>query len=149
MIRLPPRSTRTDTLLPYTTLFRSWQRTDVDSCGVSGGTIAMTGYLARHQGRVWLMLAISAIATLHIVAFGNAFVADDGWFSMALNERTLWEFMAWRYEQWSGWLPIEAVLVLIVNQLWLWQLFNSLIWLLLCYSAGRIDRKSTRLNSSH
>src|SRR3546814_15181430 len=24
MIRLPPRSTRTDTLFPYTTLFRSW-----------------------------------------------------------------------------------------------------------------------------
>src|SRR3546814_18254082 len=24
MIRRPPRSTRTDTLLPYTTLFRSW-----------------------------------------------------------------------------------------------------------------------------
>src|SRR3546814_19668051 len=30
MIRLPPRSTRTDTLLPYTTLFRStvWQAAD-------------------------------------------------------------------------------------------------------------------------
>src|SRR3546814_4532881 len=27
MIRLPPRSTRTDTLFPYTTLFRSWRRT--------------------------------------------------------------------------------------------------------------------------
>src|SRR3546814_18511 len=26
MIRLPPRSTRTDTLFPYTTLFRSWLR---------------------------------------------------------------------------------------------------------------------------
>src|SRR3546814_8922658 len=26
MMRLPPRSTRTDTLLPYTTLFRSWHR---------------------------------------------------------------------------------------------------------------------------
>src|SRR3546814_2713588 len=25
MIRRPPRSTRTDTLFPYTTLFRSWQ----------------------------------------------------------------------------------------------------------------------------
>src|SRR3546814_11959146 len=25
MIRLPPRSTRTDTRLPYTTLFRSWE----------------------------------------------------------------------------------------------------------------------------
>src|SRR3546814_15371624 len=29
MIRLPPGSTRTDTLLPYTTLFRSQQRLDV------------------------------------------------------------------------------------------------------------------------
>src|SRR3546814_194688 len=26
MLRLPPRSTRTDTLLPYTTLFRSFER---------------------------------------------------------------------------------------------------------------------------
>src|SRR3546814_14330455 len=26
MIRRPPRSTRTDTLFPYTTLFRSWQK---------------------------------------------------------------------------------------------------------------------------
>src|SRR3546814_15553104 len=25
MLRLPPRSTRTDTLFPYTTLFRSWR----------------------------------------------------------------------------------------------------------------------------
>src|SRR3546814_3781906 len=29
MIRRPPRSTRTDTLFPYTTLFRSRQRTEV------------------------------------------------------------------------------------------------------------------------
>src|SRR3546814_14564524 len=26
LIRRPPRSTRTDTLFPYTTLFRSWRR---------------------------------------------------------------------------------------------------------------------------
>src|SRR3546814_13895356 len=30
MIRRPPRSTRTDTLFPYTTLFRSFQQTDLD-----------------------------------------------------------------------------------------------------------------------
>src|SRR3546814_13889080 len=29
MIRRPPRSTRTDTLFPYTTLFRSWSYADV------------------------------------------------------------------------------------------------------------------------
>src|SRR3546814_5411251 len=28
MIRRPPRSTRTDTLVPYTTLFRSWKDQD-------------------------------------------------------------------------------------------------------------------------
>src|SRR3546814_13594202 len=33
MIRRPPRSTRTDTLFPYTTLFRSWHR------GVLGGAV--------------------------------------------------------------------------------------------------------------
>src|SRR3546814_4841957 len=44
MLRRPPRSTRTDTLFPYTTLFRSEQRADVvqieriqtDSHGSSG-----------------------------------------------------------------------------------------------------------------
>src|SRR3546814_17742101 len=33
MIRRPPRSSRTDTLFPYTTLFRS--DNDVDSCGLT------------------------------------------------------------------------------------------------------------------
>src|SRR3546814_5543870 len=34
MIRRPPRSTRTDTLFPYTTLFRSWlSRVGADSLG--------------------------------------------------------------------------------------------------------------------
>src|SRR3546814_15803774 len=38
MIRRPPRSTRTDTLFPYTTLFRSWkgiqQGVSLPSCGI-------------------------------------------------------------------------------------------------------------------
>src|SRR3546814_4118038 len=33
MIRRPPRSTRTDTLFPYTTLFRSVSRTVLTKCG--------------------------------------------------------------------------------------------------------------------
>src|SRR3546814_17346883 len=35
MIRRPPRSTRTDTLFPYTTLFRSWARADRGKSGIS------------------------------------------------------------------------------------------------------------------
>src|SRR3546814_6645393 len=53
MIRRPPRSNRTDTLFPYTTLFRSADRTGADAdldrigpglgqrqCGIAGGNVA-------------------------------------------------------------------------------------------------------------
>src|SRR3546814_9723823 len=43
MIRRPPRSTRTDTLFPYTTLFRSWQATFWVLTGFSG--LALIGVL--------------------------------------------------------------------------------------------------------
>src|SRR3546814_2024036 len=38
MIRRPPRSTRTDTLFPYTTLFRSPGRSTARSAGRRGGS---------------------------------------------------------------------------------------------------------------
>src|SRR3546814_5891359 len=47
MIRRPPRSTRTDTLFPYTTLFRSDPRAQGDGCG--GGGIAQ-GVIGEAQG---------------------------------------------------------------------------------------------------
>src|SRR3546814_14472341 len=37
MIRRPPRSTRTDILFPYTTLFRSWTTYDLNSDWTIGG----------------------------------------------------------------------------------------------------------------
>src|SRR3546814_3008479 len=50
MIRRPPRSTRTDTLCPYTTLFRSAGLPDADTgsvyCGESGA--AISGNRRRH-----------------------------------------------------------------------------------------------------
>lgn len=103
----------------------------------------MNGFLARYQDRAWLMLVVLAIAALHIFSFGNNFVADDGWFAKALDERPLGEFLAWRYDRWSGRLPIEAALVLIVNHAWIWKTINGLMWLLLCYSTGRIALGST------
>src|SRR3546814_9321693 len=55
MIRRPPRSTRTDTLFPYTTLFRSPQREHRrkagDECtrrGAEGGSVAEVVELQRH-----------------------------------------------------------------------------------------------------
>src|SRR3546814_2369590 len=41
MIRRPPRSTRTDTLFPYTTLFRSTQAREGYNCGIE--SMVVTG----------------------------------------------------------------------------------------------------------
>src|SRR3546814_4780478 len=47
MIRRPPRSTRTDTLFPYTTLFRSQTRDD----GATGGRDNLPTRLTQKPGR--------------------------------------------------------------------------------------------------
>src|SRR3546814_5252412 len=70
MIRLPPRSTRTDTLFPYTTLFRS-QMSMVDA-GIVVGTIflgaggtgtLLSGWFVSRQGEARaLPRAIQVIA---------------------------------------------------------------------------------------
>src|SRR3546814_18107072 len=49
MIRRPPRSTRTDTLFPYTTLFRSHQ--PLDAVGVEGDALARPNDEPDHRRR--------------------------------------------------------------------------------------------------
>src|SRR3546814_2990351 len=50
MIRRPPRSTRTDTLFPYTTLFRS-AAPCADRADPAGWGAAFAGHRQRHAGR--------------------------------------------------------------------------------------------------
>src|SRR3546814_9327494 len=52
MIRRPPRSTRTDTLFPSTTLFRSEQRHREQGCRLALGRIALFGLDAEHDQRL-------------------------------------------------------------------------------------------------
>src|SRR3546814_7000225 len=57
MIRLPPRSTRTDTLFPYTTLFRSAVSLDVLCMGFGFGQthgrhLRIDEHDCRHRGQV-------------------------------------------------------------------------------------------------
>src|SRR3546814_16450874 len=71
MIRRPPRSTRTDTLFPYTTLFRSWYVSTLPthsvSVSVSNGVISPDdpdkqritisgGYVAVDDAFEWMMV---------------------------------------------------------------------------------------------
>src|SRR3546814_8022966 len=57
MIRRPPRSTRTDTLFPYTTLFRSVWSPGVARCGRRRGERSMSSVR-------FFLWAIAATATL-------------------------------------------------------------------------------------
>src|SRR3546814_14944447 len=52
MIRRPPRATRTDTLFPYTTLFRSGMSFHGGAIGVSLGIL----YMARKEKLSWLRI---------------------------------------------------------------------------------------------
>src|SRR3546814_11911378 len=51
MIRRPPRSTRTDTLFPYTTLFRSYRGGEIDA-----GTVRHLTLASKSQQKSWLAL---------------------------------------------------------------------------------------------
>src|SRR3546814_8632625 len=106
MIRRPPRSTRTDTLFPYTTLFRSPHRR-LDAGEIAGlrrkfdcvppaFLIGGAGRLSRKKGwdvlitafrgaelpsdaRLWLFGSGSAEKELHRLARGDSRIRFGGW----------------------------------------------------------------------
>src|SRR3546814_14814288 len=57
MLRPPPRSTRTDTLFPYTTLFRSYNRVVTDNRIVVNGLLGLGLEIGDHKLR-WTNLYI-------------------------------------------------------------------------------------------
>src|SRR3546814_11444307 len=62
MIRRPPRSTRTDTLFPYTTLFRSKWGTLKKRKDVLGGFPA-SSHAATVKGRTYYRLTVNGLAS--------------------------------------------------------------------------------------
>src|SRR3546814_6333061 len=75
MIRRPPRSTRTDTLFPYTTLFRSAEvdagfdgdlgMLDPEAPAVALGQAQQHGVAALRQGRLHLRVQVEARSEEH------------------------------------------------------------------------------------
>src|SRR3546814_4435621 len=127
MIRRPPRSTRTDSLFPYTTRFRSGLFTEGLSQGSAtlfmGACIALTAFpmLARiinERG-----LADTALGTLTLTA--GAFDDAASWCVLAIVLATF------------GGGPGVALIAIV----------GGLGFALFMFFIG--DRKSTRLNSSH
>src|SRR3546814_8868620 len=126
MVRRPPRSTRTDTLFPYTTLFRS---ANFDYAWFASGSTPETGYLRVGDWK---------IDTTGVL----------GRWTDAHGATKTWAF--------PGWATIPASYSLADGRRWhllfAWLLSVGLtlymLWMLLGGHLRR-DRKCTRLNSSH
>src|SRR3546814_17826396 len=71
MIRRPPRSTRTDTLFPYTTLFRS-SETHVRSSTSGGG-----GYIHNGTGHISAARVTVSSSNTEVVRFFLEYADDD------------------------------------------------------------------------
>lgn len=98
----------------------------------------MRTMLSRHPGRWGLALLALVVLGLHLAAIGGTLVADDHYFSKVLEERSLPEYLAFRYERWTGRLAIEAVLALVVAHGLAWKLLNAAMLVLLCHATGRL-----------
>src|SRR3546814_7033690 len=121
MIRRPPRSTRTDTLFPYTTLFRSCHRKKLAHADIVIGRTFEAGNIGRH-----LVVEALDIAVLHRRA-------DEGG-GEALRDR----------KARPAAFGAIAELVCLQPDLAILNDDESRVALFV-----HIDRKSTRLNSSH
>src|SRR3546814_19844634 len=88
MLRRPPRSTRTDTLLPYTTLFRSLR--------------------PAHVG-----LDRLANAVLHVGLLGWVFLPGNRAFGLLLIVGTLLSLV--RLASWQGWRTLREPLLVILH----------------------------------
>src|SRR3546814_19885326 len=66
MIRRPPRSTRTDTLFPYTTLFRSVKRSRVGHGQVSQTSGTKMSRHHRHERR-WFTHLLGKVGRDHMI----------------------------------------------------------------------------------
>src|SRR3546814_17179779 len=66
MIRRPPRSTRTDTLFPYTTLFRSPSLLFIDFQNIAHRPIACGNRVDHFRGRKIVQVEVAEAATFGI-----------------------------------------------------------------------------------
>lgn len=92
---------------------------------------------ARWQGAVnYVAVAavLISVSLLHAMVLHRQDFADDLYFSTALDQRSLWDFLTFRYSRWTGRIPFELLLVSVANHVWLWKVLNVSMFMLLSYS---------------
>src|SRR3546814_10900967 len=137
MIRRPPRTTRTDTLLPYTTLFRSFYGGLVDD--------ALMRFTEFFQTIPQLAMAVVLVAVLSPSIYSiMAAISLVSWPPAARLVRG--EFLTLRQREF-----VQASIV-IGQRPWRTicsQILPNAMSPIIVSASFMVDRKSTRLNSSH
>lgn len=90
----------------------------------------------------------AAVAALHVLVLHRQDFADDLFFATALEDRSVWDYLSFRYTRWTGRVPIEFMLVSVVNRVWLWKLLNISMFMLLAFSLARLGIGSRRVAGS-
>lgn len=97
-------------------------------------------------GRAGLLWMVAAIICIQLYGIAWAPVADDRYFAQMLSRYSLADYLIHRYQTWTGRLPLEAMLVVLVHHPGLWRVFNGLMLVLLCHALGRLAAVGTRLS---
>src|SRR3546814_7044643 len=160
MIRRPPRSTRTDTLFPNTTLFRSpgRNRDRLRDDGSVPGRPPGVARPHRHRSCRWRGAGGMSAWTDHLIVLPVVLPLAAGALMLLLDERR---------RRLKAVIGLASTLILLMAAVALMRLDLSLapdigaatvgVYLLgnwpapfgIVLVADRLDRKSTRLNSSH
>lgn len=105
----------------------------------------LNGRLLRLASWAAVGAVFAAIALLHVLVLQRQHFADDIYFSTALDQRSIWDYLAFRYSRWTGRIPLEFMLVSVVNRVWLWKLLNIAMFMLLAFSLARLGMETKRM----
>ncbi|SEK57137.1 hypothetical protein SAMN05428989_0372 [Pseudoxanthomonas sp. GM95] len=89
---------------------------------------------------------LAGIACIHLFGISDAPVADDAYFAKMLSQYSLGDYLIHRYHTWTGRLPIEGLLVVLVHHTWIWRACNAVLMALLIVATARLARVGTALS---
>ncbi|HCN7931954.1 DUF6056 family protein [Escherichia coli] len=82
----------------------------------------------------------------HLFFFGPSGKADDLFFQNALKSKGMFDFLAWRYESWSGRIVVEFFTVLLIKHVVIWAFLNSALIVSIIYGSLRLFGKQKDCN---
>lgn len=82
-----------------------------------------------NQYQISLIICFVFFVLMHLLTF--AIYGDDAYYCNILGKTPLWQWLVWRYYNWSSRLFIDAITVIVAANFGVWQLLDILMWMIL------------------